>query len=113
MHSSTKNPLKPHSLTKIIPAKKYSDKKRMDRLGASSLKQMRSRGDIMEVYKITSIIGKVDNQYLFLMIGGSKIRQHKFKVRGRVFKRGRRGKFPPQRIVLIASGMQCEKKQKQ
>ena len=44
---------------------------------------------------------QLDSQYLFLKIGGSKTRGHRFKVRGERYKSVQRGNFFTQRVESV------------
>ena len=88
--------------TRMLPGLDgLSYKERLDRLGLLSLERRRLRGDLIEVYKIMRGIDQLDSQHLFQMIGESKTRGHRFKVRGERYKRVQRGNFFTQRLVNV------------
>ena len=70
-----------------------SYKERLNRLGLFSLELRRLRGDLIEVNKIVKSIYEVDSQHLFQKAVESKTRGHRFKVRGKRYKRVQRGIF--------------------
>ena len=78
-----------------------SYKERLDRLGLFPLERRRLRGDLIEVYKIMRGIDQLDSQYLFPKVRESKTRGHRFKVRGKRYKRVQRGNFFTQRVVSV------------
>jgi len=84
---------------KVLDGLSY--KERLNRLGLFSLERRRFRGDLIEVYKMMRGIDKVDSQHPFPKVGKSKTRGHRFKVRGKRYKRVQRGNVFTQRVVSV------------
>ena len=71
--------------TRMLPGLEDMDyEERLNKLGLFSLECWRMRGDLIEVYKITTGLDRVDSQSFFPRVEGSITRGHRLKVRGKV-----------------------------
>eukprot|EP00061_Rhincodon_typus_P005527 g25149.t1 len=65
----------------MLPGMEHvSNEEKLEKLGLFFLAQRRLRGDLIEVYKITKGMDRVDSEKLFPRVEASVTRRHKFKV---------------------------------
>ena len=88
--------------TRLIPGMAgLSYEERLSRLGLYSLEFRRVRGNLIETCKILTGLDRVDSEGIFPMVGESRIRGHRLKIRGKPFRTEVRRNFFTQRVVNV------------
>ena len=65
----------------------------------------RVRGDLIETYKILTVLDRVDSERMFPMVGGSRTRGHSLRIRVKPFRTEVRRNFFTQRVVNLWSSL--------
>ena len=76
-----------------------SYEERLRDLRLFSLERRRSRGDLIEAYKMIRGLDRVDSESLFPRMVTANTRGHSFKLRGDRYRTDVRGRFFTQRVV--------------
>eukprot|EP00061_Rhincodon_typus_P016457 g44685.t1 len=88
--------------TRIIPGmKSLSYEERLWTLGLYSVEFRRTRGDLIETYRIPSGLDTVDVEKTFPLVGETRTRGHSLRVKGRSFRTEVRRNFFSQRLVSL------------
>ncbi|XP_062894859.1 uncharacterized protein LOC134341044 [Mobula hypostoma] len=95
--------------TRLIPGMAgLSYDERLDRLVLYSLEFRRSRGDLIETYKIPKGLDRLDAGRLFPMLGKSRTRGHSLRIEGKPFRAEIRKNFFTQRVVNLWNSLPQE-----
>ena len=95
-----------HRATKMInEIKALSYEERLDATGLTTLEERRTRGDLIEVFKMIKGFEKVNYQNFFNLVENDRTRGHKYKLRKSRSRLDVRKHFFSQRIVNVWNGL--------